>query len=149
MKRSAAREIAVRICFSIAENPTDPGEFLSRIFEDEYYNSLKNEDELYSKKPGKKQQEYITRLVTGVFAHSAELDSYIDTYSVGWRFGRISRTAIAIMKVAMYEILYLQDVPDNVAINEAVEIAKKYENPETVSFLNGVLGSFIKTEKQI
>ena len=148
MKRSTAREIAVRLCFCISENPSDPGELLSRTFDDEYYSSLKDEDEIYEKHPSAKQLDYISRLVTGVATHSAELDGYIEKYSVGWRFGRISRTAVAIMKAAMFEVLYMPDIPDSAAINEAVELAKKYEPPETVSFINGVLGSFSRAEKQ-
>ena len=149
MKRNTAREIAVRLCFSITENPSEPDELLSRVFDEEYYSSLKDEDEVYNKRPNKSQLEYISRLVTGVFSHSAELDSYIDKYSVSWRFGRISRTAVAIMKAAMFEVLYMPDIPDSVAINEAVELAKKYETPETVSFINGVLGSFSRKEVEI
>jgi len=147
MKRTTAREIAVRLCFAISENPSEPGELLSRTFEEEYYNSLKAEDELYSEKPNKKQLDYITVLVTGIYEHSAELDGYIEKYAVGWKFGRISRTAAAIMKLAMYEVLYMPDIPDSAAINEAVELAKRYESPETVSFINGILGSFSRGEK--
>ena len=146
MKRTVAREIAVRLCFAISENPTEPEEFLSRTFEDEYYSSLQAEDKLYKSKPDKKQLEYITRLVTGIYEHSAELDGYIEKYAVGWSFGRISRTAAAIMKLAMFEVLYMPDIPDKAAINEAVELAKRYEPPETVSFINGVLGSFSRSE---
>jgi len=146
MKRSVAREIAVRLCFAVSENPTDPEELLSRTFEEEYYSSLQAEDELYNSKPNKKQLEYITNLVTGIYQHSAELDGYIDKYSVGWKFGRISRTAAAIMKLAMYEVLYMPDVPNRAAINDAVELAKRYEPPETVPFINGVLGSFSRGE---
>ena len=146
MTRTVAREIAVRLCFSISENPSDPEEFLPRVFEEEYYSTLKAEDELYSENPDELQLKYITRLVSGVSGHGAELDGYIDKYSVGWKFGRISRTAVAIMKVAMYEVLYMPDVPDRAAINEAVELAKHYEPPETVSFINGVLGSFTRAE---
>jgi len=147
MTRTVAREIAVRLCFGVTENPTDPNELLSCVFEEEYYSSLKTEDELYLKQPNEKQLEYITRLVTGVYEHSAELDSYIDKYSVGWKFGRISRTAVAIMKAAMFEVLYMPDIPDKAAINEAVEMSKKYEPPETVAFINGILGSFSRAEK--
>jgi len=146
MKRSVAREIAVRLCFAISENPSDPKELLSRIFDENYYESLKEEDELYSSRPNKKQLDYITRLVTGISEHSAELDGYIEKYSVGWKFGRISRTAVAIMKLAMFEILYMPDVPNGAAINDAVELAKQYEPPETVSFINGILGSFTREE---
>ena len=54
--------------------------------------------------------------------------------------------ATAIMRVAMYEILYMQDIPNAAAINEAVELTKHYEEPEVVSFVNGILGSFVRNE---
>ena len=147
MRRTVAREIAVRLCFASSENPTDPEELLSRTFENEYYSTLQAEDKLYNNKPDKKQLDYISRLVKGIYEHSAELDGYIDKHAVGWKYGRISRTAAAIIKVAMFEVLYMPDIPDRAAINEAVELAKRYELPETVSFINGVLGSFSRKEK--
>ena len=146
MTRTAAREIAVRLCYSISENPTEPEELLSQFFDERHYASLKEEDKLYEDVPDDTQTEYITRLVTGVSGHCAELDGYIDKYAVGWKFGRISRTAVAIMKSAMFEVLYMPDIPNKAAINEAVELAKRYEPPETVSFVNGVLGSFVRAE---
>jgi len=146
MKRTVAREIAARLCFAVSENPSDPAQLLSQAFEEEYYDSLKTEDELYESKPDEAQLEYIERLVTGISEHSAELDGYIEKYAVGWKFNRISRTAVAIMKLAMYEVLYMPDIPDSASINEAVELAKHYEPPETVSFINGILGSFSRGE---
>ena len=147
MTRTVAREIAARLCFAISENPSDPEDIIAQTFEEEYYSSLLAEDKLYKNKPDKKQLEYITRLVKGIFEHLAELDGYIDKHAVGWKYGRISRTAAAIIKVAMFEVLYMPDIPDRAAINEAVELAKRYELPETVSFINGVLGSFSRMEK--
>jgi len=146
MTRTVAREIALRLCFSISENPTDSSELLERVFAEEYYATLKSEDKLYKIPPDSVQLEYITRLVTGVMAHSAELDGYVDKYSVGWKFGRISRTAVAVMKTAMFEMLYMPDIPNSAAINEAVELAKRYDPPVTVAFINGVLGSFARSE---
>jgi len=146
MTRTVAREIAVRLCFALSENPAEPVELLDDVFEEEYYSTLKAEDGIYVDIPDSKQQEYITRLVTGVCQHSAELDGYIEKYAVGWKFSRISRTAVAIMKAAMFEALYMPDVPTKAAINEAVELAKRYEEPETVPFINGVLGSFSRAE---
>jgi len=148
MKRTVAREIAVRLCFAVSENPSDPTELLTRTFEDDYYTSLQAEDALYKEKPDSKQREYITRLVTGITEHLAELDGYIEKYAVGWKFSRISRTAAAILRLAMYEVLYMPDIPDSAAINEAVELAKSYETPETVSFINGILGSFSRGEAE-
>jgi len=149
MTRTVAREIAVRLCFSISENPSNPKEVLVTSFEHEYYSTLEAEDKLYKESPDEKQLEYITRLVTGVYEHLAELDGYIDKYSVGWKFGRIPRTAVAIMKTAMFEVLYMPEIPDRAAINEAVELAKRYEPPEMVSFINGVLGSFSRGEIRV
>jgi N utilization substance protein B len=146
MTRTAAREIAVRLCFGLSENPQDPNAVLGDVFDEEYYASLGAEDETFAEYPDEVQLEYIGRIIRGVSAHSAELDSYIEKYAVGWKFGRISRTAVAILKTAMYEVLYMPDVPDKAAINEAVELAKRYEEPMTVPFINGVLGSFSRNE---
>lgn len=146
MTRTAARELAVRLCFELSENPKDPDELLEEIFDKEYYDTLKTEDDGFEEMPKGQQLEYIRRVVRGVGEHSAELDGYIAKYAKGWKFERISRTALAIMKTAMFEILYMQDVPNGVAINEAVQLAKKYEEPATVPFVNGVLGSFVKGE---
>ena len=149
MKRAVAREIAVRLCFCISENPSDPNELLSCVFDKEYYSTLGMEDDLYKNSPDAVQHDYISEIVKGVYEHAAELDGYIDKYAVGWKFGRISRTATAIMKTAMFEVLYMPDVPDRAAINEAVELAKRYESPETVSFINGVLGAFARVEPHV
>ena len=146
MTRTNAREIAVRICFMLsAENEPAP-ELLERFFDEAYYETLAAEDEVFSQYPDEKQKDYICRLISGIGEHNAELDGYIEKYATGWKFARISRTALAVLKTAMFEIMYMPEVPDKAAINEAVELAKKYEEPETVPFINGVLGSFARNE---
>ena len=149
MLRTVAREIAVRLCFLISENPMAPRDLIEQVFDEEYYSTLGTEDELFVDSPDKKQIDYISRIVAGVYEHAPELDGYIDKYSLGWKFGRISRTAAAVLKTAMFEVLYMPDIPDAAAINEAVELAKRYESPETVSYINGVLGSFSRAEKGV
>ena len=129
----------------LSETLEDPEVILSYMFENEHYATLKEEDELFAEKPGK-QIEYISQVVRGVGLHNAELDEYVERYSENWDFDRISRTALAIMKTAMYEVLYMPDIPSGVSINEAVELAKKYEEPEIVPFINGILGAFVKGE---
>ena len=74
MTRTTAREIAMRMCFAISENITDPRQAVIDMFETEHYNSLAQEDELFSEKPNKKQMEYITRVVVGAGEHSAGAD---------------------------------------------------------------------------
>lgn len=146
MKRSTAREIAIHISFGTEVNRRPVSELLDDFFDKEHYATLADEADIYSEYPNSKQMAYIRRLARGVAEHSAELDGYIDKYSKDWSISRISRVAVAIMRVAMFEILYMQEIPNRVAINEAVELAKKYEDAETVSFINGILGTFVKKE---
>ena len=146
MTRTAAREIAVQLCFSQTLTQEDAEVLLDRFFEQPYYDTLSLEDPLLAEYPDERQMAYIRTLVTGVAAHRAELDGIIEKYAKGWKLGRISKTAAAILRCAIYEILYMEEVPDAAAINEAVELAKGYEEPETVSFINGILGSFMREE---
>ena len=146
MTRTAAREIAILLGFSTAAGSADAGEALERFFEPEHYASMAEENPLFAETPDDKQMEYIRTLVTLIDEHRAELDGYIASYARGWTVGRIDRTAAAILRCAMSEILWLPDVPNAAAINEAVELAKKYEDEDVVSFINGILGSFIRGE---
>ncbi len=146
MNRSEAREIAVRLCYELSSRECDGRELIENLFDGDYYESLAAEDPLYASRPQENHREYIERLVIGVGEHSAELDGYVAKYARGWKFSRISRTALAVLKAAMYEIMYMPEIPNAAAINEAVEIAKKYDDPQTVAFINGVLGSFVREE---
>ena len=146
MTRSNAREIAVHIIFALGFDNRSAQEILDAELTQERFQELSEELPLYAQFPNEKQERYIRELVQGVFSHGAELDDYISRYSVGWAFARIPRMAAAVMRTAMYEVLYMQDIPNAAAINEAVEIAKKYEPVEVVSFLNGILGSFVRAE---
>lgn len=146
MIRSTAREIAVRLSYELSFTDLPVGALLDQTLTEEYFSGLSGEDELYAELPNEKQAQYIRKLVCGVAEHAAELDSYIEKYAVGWKFERIPLVASAIMRVAMYEILYMPEIPNAAAINEAVEIAKKYEDEKVVAFMNGILGSFVRKE---
>lgn len=147
MTRTIAREIAVQLSFALAMHPEDEIQMLEDFFDRAYFSSLAQEDALFAEYPDKKQLRYILALCAGTVEKRVELDGYIEKYSQGWKLGRISRTALAILRCCLYELLYMPDVPDAAAINEAVELAKGYEEPDTVSFINGILGSFMRGEK--
>ena len=93
-----------------------------------------------------RQRAYIEALVQGVYDYRVELDQYVSKYSIGWNISRLPRIVLAILRVCMYEILYMQDVPNAAAINEAVELTKHYEEQELAAFVNGILGSFVRSE---
>lgn len=146
MVRNTAREIAIHLSYELNFSGKTAEELLDQRLTAEAFAELAEEEDLYREVPNAKQAAYIRRLVLGVGEHGAELDGYIEKYARGWKFSRIPLVAAAIMRVAMYEVLYMPDVPNAAAINEAVEIAKKYETPETVKFINGILGSFSRQE---
>ena len=146
MVRNTAREIAIHLSYELSFTDKTIDELLDERLTAETFATLAGEDPIYQEAPNAKQADYIRRLVKGVNEHAAELDGYIAKYAKGWSFARIPLVASAIMRVAMYEILYMPDIPNVAAINEAVEIAKKYETPETVKFINGILGSFVRQE---
>lgn len=146
MTRNNAREIAVQMIFSLSFSNLSADELLSAQLTRPRFQELAEELPLYAQFPNEKQVRYIRELVQGVFAHGPELDDYISRYAVGWSFARIPRMAAAVMRTAMYEVLYMPDVPNAAAINAAVEIAKNYEPQEVVSYINGILGTFVRTE---
>jgi len=146
MTRTNAREIAVHLTFALSFSDLTAEELLETQLSRNAFEMLAEEDRLYAEFPDEKQLRYITELVKGAHQHAPELDDYIARFSVGWKFSRISRVAAAVMRVAMYEILYMPDIPNSAAINEAVELAKGYETPQAVSFINGILGSFVRAE---
>ena len=144
MTRTVAREIALQLGFSLVAAKEPAKAVLEDFFDGEHYATLAEESELFAEYPDEKQMDYIHRLVCLVEEHRASLDGIIEKYTRGWRTERISKTAAAILRCALCEILYMDDVPDSAAINEAVELAKGYEPAEVVSFINGVLGSFMR-----
>lgn len=146
MTRNTAREIAAHLAYEWNFTDLPVGEFLDRRLAPECFAELAPECGLYADAPNAKQEQYIRRLVAGVADHAAELDDYIARYAQGWRFERIPLMASAVMRVAMYEILYMPDIPAAAAINEAVELARRYDAPEAASFANGILGAFVRGE---
>lgn len=88
--------------------------------------------------------EYITQKTQTIAALLPELDEKINSVSEGWPVNRLGKAELAIMRVAVYEMLYDDDIPVNVAINEAVELAKVYGSDNAPSFINAVLAKLVK-----
>jgi len=84
--------------------------------------------------------EFAKRLVCGVVAYRIQLDDRLAAHSKNWHLDRISRVALTALRLAAFEMLYCEDIPDSVAINEAVELVKAYGGEEDSAFVNGVLG---------
>lgn len=91
--------------------------------------------------------EYVLNSFTGIYDKLSEIDEKISSNLKGWSMERISKTVLSVLRLAVYEIMYCDDIPVGVSANEAVELAKTYESDEAASFVNGILSSVIKELK--
>lgn len=145
MTRANARELAVHLIYGRDFTGEEPEEIVSVRLAKEYYAKLSEENDVYAERPSRAQVAYLDKVVTGVANRSEELNAEIQKYSIGWDISRISRLTRAIMQLAIFEILYVEDVPTGVAVSEAVRLAKKYDGDDTGAFVNGILGSFARS----
>ena len=129
MSRPKSREAAIKIVYQNGFLESD----LQKVL-DTYYMACE-EDELKNL-----EKEFIKDIVFGVNDHMSELDALINEFSKEWTLDRMSRVDIAVLRVAIYEMLYRPDIHPSVSINEAVEFAKKYSYEDAGSFVNGILG---------
>ena len=145
MTRANARELAVHLIYGRNFTGEEPQQVVSVRLDKEYYAKLASENEVYSERPSRAQLAYIDNVVAGVANREEELNAAIQQFSIGWDVARISRLARSVMQLAIYEILYVEDVPTGVAVSEAVRLAKKYDGDDTGSFVNGILGAFARS----
>ena len=145
MTRADARELAVHLIYGRDFTGEEPEQVVALRLNKEYYAKLSAENEVYADRPSRKQLMYIDSVVAGVANREEELNQQIQNYSIGWNVSRISRLTRAVLQLALYEILYVEDVPAGVAVAEAVRLAKKYDGDDTGSFVNGILGAFARS----
>ncbi len=132
MSRRTAREDVVKMLYEYDLTGGDPDYILNN-----YYDGKIDEDE----------SDYIKSTFRGTCGHIKEIDETIESCLIGWSMKRIAKVDRAILRCAVYEIKY-GGIPDKVAINEAVEIAKKYSTEESGSFINGVLGDIFADREE-
>ena len=145
MTRANARELAVHLIYGRDFTGEAPESVVEARLQKEYYSNLSAENDVYTERPSRAQLAYIDSVVSGVANRTEDLNEHIQKYSIGWDVSRISRLARSIMQLAIYEILYVDDVPTGVAIAEAVRLAKKYDGDDTGAFVNGILGTFARS----
>ena len=145
MTRANARELAVHLIYGRDFTGEAPESVVEARLEKEYYAKLSSENDVYAERPSRGQLAYLDTVVAGVANRTDDLNAMIQQYSIGWDVARISRLARSIMQLAIFEILYVDDVPTGVAISEAVRLAKKYDGDDTGAFVNGILGAYARS----
>ena len=126
MTRREAREAAFALLFETEFQPERPPE-------DIYALATEDRD--------LEENEYVRRAYYGVMEKREEIDGLIGKYSGNWKTERLSRVSRAALRLAVYEMLYCDDIPASVSINEAIELTKKFDDPRARSFVNGVLNA--------
>ena len=144
MTRANARELAVHLIYSCEFTGETPEETIASRLDKAYYDLLAKENQVYTERPSRAQMAYLDTVVTGVVNRTDMLNETIQKYAIDWDVSRISKLSRSIMQLAIFEALYVDDVPTGVAISEAIRIAKLYDSNEAGAFVNGILGSFAR-----
>ena len=135
MSRKVAREVAFKIIFELAfQHDEEANKLFEKLIEasEEKY-EITEEDNVY-----------VNEIITGIQSNESSIDEKIKGHLKDWSFERISKIDIAILRLAIYEILYRKDIPCKVSVNEAVELAKIFSEDSSPAFINGILAEILK-----
>ncbi|MDT2865553.1 transcription antitermination factor NusB [Vagococcus carniphilus] len=130
LTRHQLREVAFQVNFSMLYSE-----------ELEVNEAIENVLEHYDEQSSQEIPQYLEVVVTGVKEHQEELDQIIEKHLKRWTVSRIAKTDLVILRLALFEMLYISDIPAKVSLNEALEIAKTFSDYESRRFVNGVLSS--------
>lgn len=108
------------------------------------YDISKLQEEILEETLEDKQKEYMNMVLGKAIDNLSQIDEIIEGYSKGWKINRISKVDLSILRLAFCELLFVEEVPYAVAINEAIELAKKYNSEESAAFVNGILGKYVE-----
>lgn len=131
MGRKAAREGAMKLLFQMELNDDHSQDAMELYFENFEYDDT--------------EIMYINEAIASINENKETIDKYIEENLEGWSIYRLAKVDLAVLRIAIYEILFRKDIPVEVSINEAIEIVKKYSNYDSFKFVNGVLGSFFRS----
>ena len=138
MSRKTAREVAFKIIFAsnFQNEEITPESMMDALLKETESNDEINTEDM----------NYIKEVVHGVYQNMESLDEKIKNHLKGWKMDRICKTDLAILRLAIYEILFREDIPYKVSVNEAIELAKSFSEDNSSSFVNGVLAEVIDAE---
>jgi N utilization substance protein B len=145
LSRRRAREIALQVLYSLDANPdVDPTAALSFYF-DRFAAEEREDTPVDGEEAAPADQAYVETLVRDVTEHRAAIDELLGQVSRNWRIERIARVERTILRMALYELKFRQDIPARVALNEAIELAKRFGAQDASAFVNGLLDSALHT----
>lgn len=139
MARSIARQAAMQLLYQRSCGGEHSDDSIAMVYEQLKDNGKPSDDDL----------AFVEDVLAGVQAHQAELDKLIEENSSGeWTLDRVARVDLCILRLSVYELLHRSDVPDNVSISEAMEMADRYSEPKSGRYINGVLGAIERGKRK-
>ena len=143
MNRRTAREITLCLLFNFSFNTEEKPDELLELYLN-YFPDAENgiiPEEI-------RNDNYISTTYFGVTQKLSEIDTLIEKASKNWKPERISRVSRSVLRLAVYELLYIDDIPEKVSVNEAVELSKRFDEENSYTFVNGILGNIISEMQQ-
>ena len=132
-KRSVARECALKVLYQIEMTSRTPEVALSSFWEQE-------------EEHAEEVRDFAAKIVLGIYAHLTDIDEKLGEYATNWQLNRMAVIDRNVLRMGLYELKFNSDIPPKVAINEAVELAKKYGDHDSSKFVNGILDKVHKKE---
>jgi len=139
MKRRLAREMVISSLYSMEINEVQAYEALKSVIEE-----VMADNEVSEKISDENTNEFARKLLLGVVEHRAAIDDLLKQFLTGWQVDRLSRVDRQILRLACYEMVFAEDAPPKVAVNEAIELAKHFGTDESGKFVNGVLAKLLQ-----
>jgi len=131
MNRRKSREVAMKLLFEMSIN------------KEKYEDIIENFKEYTDIDLKEIDMSYITKVLSGINDNGVEIDKNIEKYLIKWKLNRLSKMNIAILRICTYEILFEEEIPGKVSVNEGIELAKKYGEESSPAFINGILAKMI------
>ena len=144
MSRTTARAAAMQMIYEKLSGGQGGEDTLKMVYDELREDGLPGVTVIGRKEPDAEDREYITAALEGVLAHRDEIDEMIERTAKGWSLDRMSLVDLTILRLAVWEILYADDVPGSVSIAEAMELTERFSDPEDKAFVNGILGTILR-----
>lgn len=149
-KRTRSREFALQVLYQLDINHLDIADVLEDFWKDRSDQALSDTEKEVIEQDKKEPEirQYTEKLVRGALEHLEALDKIIERVADHWEIKRMAYVDRNILRLSAYELIFFNDIPVKVAINEAVELAKRYGEPDSSKFVNGILDRIAKTESR-
>ena len=148
MSRTTARAAAMQMIFEKISGGQGGEDTLKMVYDELREDGFPGVEHIGRKEPDGEDREYITAALEGVLSHRDEIDALIEENTAeGWSVDRMSLVNLTILRLAVWEILYAEEVPGSVSISEALELTERFSDPQDKAFINGILGTILRAHE--